>query len=179
MAWLADRCRENDIFREDLDRWGTDTRSSQEKHLLAEAARLLSTYPATDFLAARERESESTRHVTTFALFGIPDSVVCMTAFPPEINDRGDMIEVICSGKKLSFKRQALPALLLLLSGHPVNLRDHHDIPSIDRVAHVLCDEEICAALTAELAYGYADMVTPQSVLARATAEGPQHAPHP
>jgi hypothetical protein len=168
LSWLADHSREHDLFRRDLDRWATpEARTASDAEITAAAARFLTEHPPSDFLTAREREWEAARHVTTLGTFGVPSDVVCVTEFPPTLQEQGHEVVVLAAGKKITFTARAVPALRLLLSGHPVNLADATRTTglNVSRLADVLCEEGICAELTAELSSGYTDLITTEGSL--------------
>jgi hypothetical protein len=158
LAWLGDWCRESEIFRHDLDRRrGTDTQ------VLADAAvRLIHERPPADFLAAYEEAMPLPRQVPFLDVFGRLDTVVCTTHFAPRLRENGRTVDVLTSGKKLTFTAKALPALRLLLSGEPVHLGQAVPVTGteVPEVAEVLVREEMCAPLTPELSSGYTGLVT-------------------
>ncbi|MEU6851823.1 cupin domain-containing protein [Actinacidiphila alni] len=158
LAWLGDWCREQEIFRHDLDR-------QQEAGItdLTEAAvQLIRERSSADFLTAYEQEVALPRHVPFLDIFGSLDAVVCTTHFPPRIHELGETVDVVASGKKLTFAAKALPALRLLLSGRPVVLKQAiADAGSeVADIAEILVKEELCAVLTPELSSGYTGLVT-------------------
>lgn len=158
LSWLADWSRAEEIFRQDLDR----TEGISNEALTDAAAELVRRSGPTDFLTAREQEAAVPRHVPFLDIFGPLEAVVCITHFPPQITERGETIEVVAAGKKLTFTAKALPALRLLLSGHPVHLAQAAAVAGaeIAQVAEILTKEELCAVLTPELSSGYTGLVT-------------------
>lgn len=159
LTWLADWSREQEIFRHDLDRTG---QHATDEVLTEAAVHLARQRGPADFLAAREQEATVPRHVPFLDIFGRLEAVACITHFPPQITERSDTVEVIAAGKKLTFRAKALPALRLLLSGHPVHLAEAAaDVGAeIEQVAQILTQEELCAVLTPELSSGYTGLVT-------------------
>ncbi|WP_309049185.1 JmjC domain-containing protein [Streptomyces sp.] len=158
LAWLADWCREREIFRHDLDRWrGPDGASLTEA-----AATLLDARSPADYLVAYEQETTLPRHVPFLDILGPLDAVVCTTHFPPRIRESGETVDVLAAGKKLTLAAKALPALRLLLSGRPVVLEHAVAVVGADaaEVAGILVEEELCAVLTPELSSGYTGLVT-------------------
>ncbi|MFE4756580.1 JmjC domain-containing protein [Streptomyces mirabilis] len=158
LAWLADWCREHEIFRHDLDRWhGTGTDALTEA-----AAQLVSERPLADFLDAYEQATTLPRHVPFLDILGSLDAVVCTTHFPPQIQEHGGTVDIVASGKKLTLAAKALPALRLLLSGKPVELEQAAAVAGaeVTEVAEILVEEELCAVLTPELFSGYTGLVT-------------------
>ncbi|MEV5592883.1 cupin domain-containing protein [Streptomyces sp. NPDC052496] len=158
LAWLADWCREREIFRHDLDRWhGTGGEA-----LTAAAAELIGERSPADFLAAHEKATTLPRHVPFLDVLGPLDAVACTTHFPPQIQERGETVDIVASGKKLTLTAKALPALRLLLSGSPVPLAQAAAVVGAEaaEVAEILVKEEICATLTPELSSGYTGLVT-------------------
>ncbi|MFF6926491.1 MULTISPECIES: JmjC domain-containing protein [Streptomyces] len=158
LAWLADWCREHEVFRHDLDRWhGTGTAALTEA-----AAQLVSERPPADFLDAYEQATTLPRHVPFLDVLGPLDAVVCTTHFPPQIHEHGETVDVVASGKKLTLAAKALPALRLLLSGKPVALEQAVAVvgAEVAEVAEILVEEELCAVLTPELFSGYTGLVT-------------------
>ncbi|MEU6230804.1 cupin domain-containing protein [Streptomyces sp. NPDC047042] len=163
LSWLADWSRETEIFRHDLDRWGSAEEQEAQQQQLAEAAiTLIGSRSPRDFLAAREQEVVPPRHVPYVEFFGPLTSVVCVTNFPPRILERDDAVEIIAARKKLTFAAKALPALRLLLSGHPAHLDQAASQVGVEveHVAKILTEEELCAPLTPELSSGYTGLVT-------------------
>ncbi|GAA1945099.1 JmjC domain-containing protein [Kitasatospora viridis] len=157
MAWLGDWCREQEIFRRDLNRAGADSA------LLVEAAtRLVGLRGPEDFLTAHEQQTTPGRQVPFLDIFGGLKAVVCTTHFPPRITEDASTVDVRAAGKQLTFAAKALPALRLLLSGRPVPL----DLAAatvgdeVHEVADILIKEELCAPLTDELSSGYTGLVT-------------------
>ncbi|MFJ3898168.1 JmjC domain-containing protein [Streptomyces sp. NPDC090083] len=158
LAWLADWCREHEIFRHDLDRrHGTGTGALTEA-----AAQLVSERPPADFLDAYEQATALPRHVPFLDILGPLDAVVCTTHFPPQIQEHGETVDIVASGKKLTLAAKALPALRLLLSGKPVELEQAAAVAGaeVTDVAEILVKEELCAVLTPELFSGYTGLVT-------------------
>ncbi|MFD5257487.1 JmjC domain-containing protein [Streptomyces bobili] len=158
LAWLADWCREHEIFRHDLDRWhGTGGEA-----LSTAAAQLVGERSPADFLTAYEQETMLPRHVPFLDIFGPLAAVVCTTHFPPRIEESGETVHVVASGKKLTLTAKALPALRLLLSGQPVALERAAAVvgAEVTEVAEILVEEELCAVLTPELSLGYTGLVT-------------------
>ena len=158
LAWLADWCREHEIFRHDLDRWqGTGSEALTEA-----AAQLVGERPPPDFLAAYEQATTLPRHVPFLGILGPLDAVVCTTHFPPQVQEHGETVDIVASGKKLTLAAKALPALRLLLSGRPVELEQAAAVAGAEaaEVAEILVKEELCAVLTPELFSGYTGLVT-------------------
>lgn len=158
LAWLADWCREHEIFRHDLDRLhGTGSEALTEA-----VARLVGERPPADFLAAHEQETALPRHVPYLDFLGQLDAVVCTTHFPPLIQENGGTVDILASGRKLTFTAKTVPALRLLLSGRPVPLDLAAAVvgAEVAEVAEILVKEELCATLTPELSLGYTGLVT-------------------
>ncbi|WP_369186550.1 cupin domain-containing protein [Streptomyces sp. R08] len=158
LAWLADWCREHEIFRHDLDRW----HGSGHDGLMEAAAQLVGERSPADYLAAYEQATTLPRHVPFLDILGSLDAVVCTTRFRPRIEENGETVDVVASGKKLTLTAKALPALSLLLSGQPVELDQAVAVvgAEITEVAEILVKEELCAMLTPELSSGYTGLVT-------------------
>lgn len=158
LAWLADWSREDELFRRDLD---LAPGSEQHRELVEKAVRLLGSRAPTDFLTARQQEAAPARHVPFLETFGRLDSVVCVSEFRPRLRDLGGTAEVFSSGKKLTFKAAALPALRLLLSGRPVRLDQAAAVlgDHVHGLAEILVAHEWCAPLITELSSGYAGLV--------------------
>ncbi|MGC5342885.1 JmjC domain-containing protein [Streptomyces sp. DT171] len=158
LAWLGDRCREKEIFRHDLDRL-----PGAEFHPLTKAAaELIAERTPADFLAAYGQVMPLPRQVPFQDIFGSLDTVVCTTHFPPHIQENGETVVVLASGKKLTLTAKALPSLRLLLSGRPVSLDRAASLvgAEVAEVAEILVKEELCAVLTPELSSGYTGLVT-------------------
>lgn len=163
LAWLADWCREEETFRHDLDRHNLDHRDGTRSEALAEAAaRLIGERSPADFLAAYEQATTLPRHVPFLDVLGSLDAVVCTTHFPPQLQENGETVDVVASGKKLTLAAKAVPALRLLLSGAPVPLKRAAALvgTEVAEVAEILVKEEMCATLTPELSSGYTGLVT-------------------
>ncbi|MFE2426956.1 JmjC domain-containing protein [Streptomyces sp. NPDC059373] len=158
LTWLADWSREHEIFRHDLDR----SHPAGSEPLTEAVSRLIAERPPASFLAAYEQEMPLPRHVPFLEIFGPLDAVACTTHFPPQIRENGETVDVLTSGKKLTFAAKALPALRLLLSGKPVHLNQAAGLvgTEVSEVAEILVEEEVCAPLTPELSWGYTGLVT-------------------
>ncbi|MDW8808425.1 cupin domain-containing protein [Streptomyces scabiei] len=158
LAWLGDWCREHEIFRQDLNRW----HGAGSEALTTAAARLVAERSPVDFLAAYEQETTLSRHVPFLDVLGPLNAVVCTTHFPPRIQESGEAVEVVASGKKLTLAVKALPTLRLLLSGRPVALERAAAVVGAEvmEIAEILVKEELCAVLTPELFSGYTGLVT-------------------
>ncbi|MFH8557269.1 JmjC domain-containing protein [Streptomyces celluloflavus] len=157
LAWLGDWCREQEIFRHDLDR-----RDQTGGEALAEAAtRLISERSPADYLAAYEQATTLPRHVPYLDILAPLDAVVCTTHFPPRLQESGETVTVVASGKRLTLAAKAVPALRLLLSGRPVRLERAAALvgAEVSEVAEILVKEELCATLTPELSSGYTGLV--------------------
>lgn len=162
LDWVADRSRERELFRHDLARWsGPEAQADQEQHLVSEVSRLLADYPVADYLALRERERTPPRQVATGGVFGPPTAVVCVADFPPHIDHHDQTVAVYAGGKKITFADHAEPALLLLLSGRPVDIAEATATTGVDAaaVAAPLIKEGVCAELTEALFSGYTGLV--------------------
>lgn len=162
VSWVADRSREGEQFRRDLDRWATAVdRADQEAELVAGMSRLLAGYPISAYLEARELERQPPRHVATGGVFGTPTAVVCVTDFPPRVQASGHAVNVLAAGKKVTFAACAEPALRLLLTGHPVELAMVTATTGIDAavIADALIKEGVCAEMTEALSSGYTGMI--------------------
>lgn len=162
LTWIADRSREHQLFRHDLDRWGSHAQQSiQQQALVQKVSRLLADYPTEVYLAAREQERPPTRHVATRGVFGPPTAVVCVADFPPRIEQHQDTFDVLTTGKKITFAGRALPAVRRLLTGHPVHLTAVTAATGIDAnlVAETLLKEGVCAELTEALSSGCTGLI--------------------
>jgi hypothetical protein len=159
-TWLADNARRSESFRQDLDR--AAGHRDHARKLVGELAAIADTYGPLDYLHAREIEQMPYRHVPALPVLGQPDSVVCVSAFPPSVERRDDVTEVYAGGRKLSFAPAARPALDILLSGAPVHLATLEATTGLNvtRLVTVLLEEQICAPLIPELSLGYTDLVT-------------------
>jgi hypothetical protein len=160
LAWLADQSRREVLFRGDLDLAGA---AKDQEELAAAAAELVEGSGLADFLADRESSRPPGRHVWTAGIFGPPAAVVCVTDFPPRLDDAGQGAVVLTAArKKLTFARVAAPALDLLLSGNPVDVAQVAEATGVDaaRLTEVLLREGVCAELTDELSSGYTGLTT-------------------
>lgn len=163
LCWIADRAREQELFRHDLPRSGGPAARELRHHELAvAAARVMAERPAEQFAAERRREHTSARHVATRGLFGPPREVVCVTAFTPEIQTSHDRIEVLAGGRRLTAPAAATDALLMLLSGRPRVVDEVTAATGVDArvLAHRLIEEGLCAEATPELCSGYTGLLT-------------------
>lgn len=165
LSWIADRAREQELFRLDLDRWGCPGEHvAAAKDLAVAVPNLVASYPQEAYLAAREAERPSHRHVSTSGVFGPPTNVFCVADFPPKFVANGDgTIDVVAVGKIHAFAARAEPALRLLLSGNPANVEEVSQLTGVDAgvLAQNLVDKGVCAELTDELAAGFAGLVDP------------------
>ncbi|MFJ9609283.1 JmjC domain-containing protein [Kitasatospora sp. NPDC101176] len=157
MAWLGDWCREQEVFRCDLDRTDTDTTP-----LVEAATRLVGRRGPEEFLTACEQQAAPGRQVPFLESFGGLDAVVCTTHFAPRITEHGGTVGVTAAGRQLTFAAKAVTALRLLLSGQPVVLEQAAASvgDEVREVAAILIKEELCAPLTDELSSGYTGLVT-------------------
>lgn len=154
LTWVADRSREREPFRHDLDRWnGSHAEVGQQDRLVSEVRRLMADYPVGEYLSLREQERHPPRQVATRGVFGPPTTVLCVADFPPQVEHQGEMIEVRAAGKKITFGEKAGPALMQLLSGQPVALVDVTATTGVDAaaIAEPLLEEGVCAELTEAL----------------------------
>lgn len=166
LNWLADQARAEEVFRNDLNRWGSpDEQAYQQRVLFDRADCLLTAHPATEFLKLRERQQPPARHIATHGVFGPPESVVCMTEFLPDIEVHGALVVVRAGGKEITLQAIALSAVRLLLSGEPVNVDAVSETTGVDAVelAEVFLTEGICGEVTPELLSGYAGLVTSEA----------------
>ncbi|MFD3910737.1 JmjC domain-containing protein [Streptomyces sp. NPDC058603] len=163
LTWLADWSRQEEVFRHDLDRWGSPDEQQAHHSLLATAAsRLIDARDPAEFLRLREQEASPGRHVPFLEIFGPLEAVACVSEFPPLISEVGETVVVVAAGKKLTFAARALPGLRMLLSGHPVQLDAAARAvgAEVEALAKILVEEELCASLTPELFSGYTGLVT-------------------
>lgn len=164
LTWVADRSREREVFRHDLDRWGASgEKANQEHELAADVSRLLAEYPVEAYLAKRDQERPPPRHVATFGVFGPPSAVVCVADFPPRVEHHDNTVQVCAAGKKITFATRAVSALDMLLTGHPVELAEVTTASGVDAtvIAETLIKEGVCAELTEALSSGFTGLVPP------------------
>ncbi|WP_018683363.1 JmjC domain-containing protein [Actinokineospora enzanensis] len=164
LNWVADRSREREWFRHDLDRWGSpDDQFAQQCGLADGVSGLLKTYPIDTYLAAREQERQPPRHVATGGVFGPPEAVICVTDFPPHIEREGTMLTVSAAGRRITFTDTVEPALRLLLSGRPVTVTAATEAAgtSVTDLVQVLIKEGLCAELTEALSSACTDLLPP------------------
>jgi Cupin superfamily protein len=162
LSWVADRSRERELFRHDLDRSHTESDPAEQgQRLAADVSHLLAEYPITTYLSAREQERPPPRQVATFGVFGPPKAVLCVTDFPPHIEHQETTVQVRAAGKKITFAARTAPALNMLLSGRPVELADVSAASGVDAavVAETLIREGLCAELTEALSLGCTGMI--------------------
>ncbi|MGB6164067.1 MAG: cupin domain-containing protein [Pseudonocardiaceae bacterium] len=166
LAWVADRSREEELFRHDLIRSGTSGEGAAQHDALADAgAGLVSRWSPEEFLTRREQEPVRTRVVPALAALDESSSVVCVTEFPPQVNEAGEHALLFAAGKKLTFKGAAAPALRRLVSGDSMQVGQVSARTGVDarRLGDVLIGEGICAPLTDELSSGYTGLITGES----------------
>lgn len=166
LSWLADQSRQQDLFRHDIERWGTPEDWMAQHRVFVDAAERLGTDSSiTDYLDRREHEQPASRHVVTHGVFGPPTEVVCLSEFPPKMTINEDELVTVRAphGRKIQFKLAAVPALRLLLSGRPVVIDKVSADSGADAsvLAEVLLAEGVCGEVTAELAAGYRSMLMP------------------
>ncbi|MBV9013431.1 MAG: hypothetical protein JO272_15570 [Pseudonocardiales bacterium] len=89
-------------------------------------------------------------------------TVVCLTEFAPKLEEHDDEVVVLAAGRRVRLKARALPALRLLLSGHPVSVDQASSQTGLNvrHLAKVLIEEGICAQASPELLSDYTDLVT-------------------
>ncbi|WP_243727109.1 cupin domain-containing protein [Actinocrispum wychmicini] len=163
LAWIADESRSDELFRIDLTRsLHPLVRERQEDRLNAAACQLIGNRPVTDFLSSRARLCAPSRHVNTLGTFGRPTAVVCITEYPPEMDSDEKTITVAAAARRVTIDKNLLPAVEMLLSGHPVRLEDIELKTGIDprSLASTFLDEDICAEATPELLAGYEGLVS-------------------
>ena len=102
---------------------------NDDARLVEAAVRLVAARPPSEFLAARAAERPPHRHVVTHGVFGTPDAVVCVTEFPPAVEQRNGTVEVRAAGKKITFAEKAAPALVLLLAADPSRSTKRRSVP--------------------------------------------------
>ncbi|QYN41186.1 cupin domain-containing protein (plasmid) [Pseudonocardia sp. DSM 110487] len=163
VTWLADRAREDLMFRTDLD-----PVSDSGPALARQLSALAETASPHQFLASRVRQQPPRRRVITSGVFGPPASVVCITEFPPQITavpcgdaSRPAAVLVEAAGRAIRFAAAAEPALRMLLSGHPVQIAEVEKATSLPlgAVAATLITEGLCAEALPELSSGYTGLV--------------------
>jgi hypothetical protein len=163
LSWLADQARSEELFRHDLSRGSSAEEQAEEQRVLAERAqRLLAGRPLTEFLALRERQQGPARHVATHGVFGLCDSVVCVTEFPPDIEVHDTVAVVRGGGKEVTVHAKAVPAIRMLLGGEPVDVAVVTAATGVDaaELARVFVEQGLCAEATPELLSGYAGLAT-------------------
>jgi hypothetical protein len=169
LAWIADQARADQQFRRDLD----STSDPAGHHQLgASAAALIAARSPAQYLAARRREHRELRHSSAFGVFGPPDSVVCVTDFPPELEIRDDAVVVQAAGKKITVPAGALSALRPLLSGHPVDLQvlAARTGMGVAALAKALVNAGLCTETTPALIAAYSGIIAAEDPPAPITA---------
>lgn len=157
LAWLADRAREDELFRQDL----VDGDEAGERDLARAAAKLVASAPPSEFLAARERVQPPARHVTPPGGLGPASTVVCVTEFAPHLDAGGETVTVLGAGRRITLRAAAMPALGPLLSGRPVRVDQVTARSGVNALglARTLVEQGICAVATPELLTGYTGLV--------------------
>jgi hypothetical protein len=162
LAWIADQARTDERFRCDLEQFTATDQTTQHRRLSVAAALLLNSRGPADYLAIRQREHASSRHSSAVGVFGPPETVVCVTDFPPQLDIREDGVATVqAAGKKITVPGAALPALRPILSGHPVVLTEVTSRTGIDAttLAAVLIRAGLCAEISPALAAGYDGLI--------------------
>jgi hypothetical protein len=154
LTWIADQARAHELFRHDLNQHADP---DQQRKLTTAATQLLTEHGPADYFATRQQQRPSARHVTTLGAFGPPDTVVCVTDFPPSLETRDGKTTILAAGKKITVQATTMPALRLLLNGNPANIKDITTATGVDAaaLAKVLIEQDICAELTPDLARGH------------------------
>ncbi|WP_158840555.1 JmjC domain-containing protein [Saccharothrix deserti] len=163
LTWLADQSRRDEVLRHDIARWDSvRLRGEQQLAFTDAAVKLAATSSVDDYLAGREQELPAARHVVTHGLFGSPREVVCVTEFPPHIEELDGTVSVSAAARRMTFPVKALPALRPLLGGQPVNLDQLTAVTGVNAhaLAGLLIAEDICAEVTPDLAAGYQGLLT-------------------
>ncbi|WP_436776058.1 JmjC domain-containing protein [Yinghuangia sp. YIM S09857] len=160
-AWmesLAEWCRDDELFRRNLERDVSEEQVLQAQELIKAAAALAAERTPVRYLEQFPLETVPARQVPFLPTFGPLEAVVCTTPFPPSIAVHDGQVEFAAAGKRLSLTADAESAVRLLLSGHPVRLGS-----DVDGLTHGLADllvkEGLCATLTPELSSGYTGLV--------------------
>lgn len=158
LTWLADESRRQLLFRQDLVRSDSQQQRERQDNLADAATKMVAAKDYMNFLAARERLRPAARHIQSRNIFGPPAKVVCITEFPPQVEDRGETVTVAGAGRYIEFGSSMKPALEALLSGKPVSIAELDVTANADvsAVVTTLLDEELCAEVTPELEAAYA-----------------------
>jgi Cupin superfamily protein len=161
LTWLADRSRENELFRHDLIRHSPLEQHAQTQALAQAACHLVTSASPEEFLTVREQQQGPPRQIYTRGVFGPPAAVACVTDFPPRLQLYGDTIAVHGAGKQITVAAKAEPTLRMLLSGQPVYLGAIGANTGLDaeKLADVLIREGLCAEVTDDLLSGYTDLI--------------------
>lgn len=106
-----------------------------------------------------------TRVVPALTALDESSSVVCVTEFPPQVEEAGEHVLLFADGKKLTFEAAATPALRRLVSGDPVQVAQVSARTGVDarQLGDVLIREGFCTLLTDELSSGYTGLITGES----------------
>ncbi|GCD99895.1 JmjC domain-containing protein [Embleya hyalina] len=166
LGWLAEWCRDDEVFRHNLHRDDSPREQEEQARELTEAARkLIAARGPSLYLDRIEQETTPARHVPWIEAFGPLDAVVCTTEFAPRIDVNEGQVEIVSSGLRLGIAAEAEPAARMLLSGHPVHLTPEVPIETrldgiLRGLASVFVKEGLCSVLTPELFSGYTDLVT-------------------
>lgn len=157
IRWLADQARGNELFRRDLG-------PKPDRDTLAQAVvAFADTHGPGEFTAARRRAQPVRRHASTWGVFGVPDTVVCLTEFQPDIEKAEDgTVCVEAAGRRVRLAGKALPAIRMLLSGAPVSVAEVAGRTGVDarRIAEALLRGSICGEVSPDLSSAYAGLVT-------------------
>lgn len=147
LTWLADRSRENEVFRHDLVRYSPQEQHAQAQALAEAACHLVASASPEEFLMMREQQQPPPRQICTRGVFGSPAAVACVTDFPPHLQLRGDTITVLSAGKQITVAAKAESALRILLCGQPVNVGAVSAAAGVDaaKLVDVLIEEGLCA----------------------------------
>lgn len=141
VAWLADRLRAEEVFREDLPRFAdAATRAERAVRLREQVTELMSDDVVDRFFADRDAQAPAYSDAglpwtATGELLPAGDEFAVRLLAPRAILETGDgTVALVGAGKRLVFARQAQPVLAVLLGGashHFAELTE--SAPSLDR----------------------------------------------
>jgi Cupin superfamily protein len=121
-------------------------------------ATLVQAFSPARFLLESVASRTPVRHIFSAAVSPRPESILCVTNFPPLVVKRSDgIIDVIARGRRILLRSNALPAVRAFVSGYPTRIDSFPGIAAADArlVADVLLKEGICIEHSSALAAGF------------------------
>jgi ribosomal protein L16 Arg81 hydroxylase len=142
VAWLADQVRADQLFREDLPRFGAaEDRAARAKQLREQLVARLTDDVVDRFLADRDAQAPAHSRLglpftATPGLLPEGDEEEVLLVVPRAVLERGDgTIALAAAGKRLVFAAAAEPVLTALLPAQPLSVKTLVEVaaPTLDR----------------------------------------------